>query len=273
MRPSLVKFAPWGIACLTALAILVGYAPALSGGLFYDDLANLSVLGTLDDSNAALHFVFGGDAGPLGRPLALASFLPHAEGWPDNSTQILLLNVILHILNAGLLCLLGYWLLGLRGITDPVRRVYIALSAAGLWAVMPLLASTSLIAVQRMTGLSTFFGLLGLLAFVRGFYWLSGHPRRALFLQAGGLALGTSLAALSKENGLLIPVFALVIEGVLLRSLPAAAIFGRLRRGALWMALFVLVALLLKSVTGSLGAADFRGFTLGERLLTEAGRL
>lgn len=250
--------------------VFMAYAPGLTGSLFYDDFSNLNALAGIDNLSAAWDFIISGlaDTNGTGRPLALATFLPHAGGWPNNSSEVLLVNVIIHIVNAGLLFLLTYQILRLKGDNTETRVYLISLNAALLWAVLPLLASTSLIAVQRMTGLAALVGLTGLVVFLRGYF--IQDPRQAAWMQFVGLSLGTILAMLSKENGVLIPVYALVIDSVLLQQQSATQ--KRLflfRRVALWMTLLALL-LYLSPIHLNWFELDLRrGWTAFERMQTE----
>ena len=151
---TLTKLA-WVLLC--AVAVLLLYLPATSGALYYDDYSNLQGLEQISSWSSAWQFVFGGHAGPLGRPLALSTFLPYSSGWPENAQAILIANVLLHCCNFVLLVMLGQLLIERISLVDCHLHFRIALGAAVLWAVIPLLASTSLIAVQRMTGLAAFF--------------------------------------------------------------------------------------------------------------------
>lgn len=260
----------WTLPLVIALMTCFAYEQGVSGSLFYDDHSNLAKLATLETPAQAKAFVLDGASGPLGRSLALASFLPHAEGWPDSSLNARRINVLIHLCNAALLWALGFALLQLLrpGSSQPV--FFISLTAAALWLVMPLLASTSLITVQRMTSLAAFFGLLGLLAYVHAYSLLDKRPTLALLLQFGGLGLGTLLAMLCKENGVLIPVFALAIEALLASRNPSTAAFRRLRLSLLGLALLSILGYLLSRLPSALYAETHRGFSVVERLLTES---
>ncbi|NIR61769.1 MAG: tetratricopeptide repeat protein, partial [Gammaproteobacteria bacterium] len=69
--------------------------------------------------------------------------------------------------------------------------------------------------VQRMAELSTLFVLLGMVGYVYGRRRLESAPRQAYALMGAAVVLGTGLAALSKENGALLPLLLLVLEGTL----------------------------------------------------------
>ena len=245
------------------------YSPGLSGSLFYDDRANLDALSTIDGWDEGKNFVLGGQAGPLGRPVALATFLLHADGWPDTLSDALRFNVLLHIANAGLLLVLGYLCLQLH---DPVKRkanYYIALSAASIWMVMPVLASTSLIAVQRMTGLATFFGLVGLIIFVGAYRLQVRQPGLALVVQMLGLGIGTLLSMLSKETGALIPVYALLIDSLLLKHVSVITTYQRIRTVLLWICLLAILYFLSPFFRDWTAAHPYREFTPTDRLMTQ----
>jgi hypothetical protein len=253
-----------------AALIYLAYQPGVTGALYYDDYANLEGLANIASLGDAIRFVTSGFAGPLGRPIALASFLPHADGWPDNGVEILRTNTLIHIANGLLLGLLGYLILCLRDPGNRNRTFWIAFSAALLWASLPLLASTSLIAIQRMTSLAATFGLLGLIGFVAGLLLQAQRPRTALTLQLGALGTGTFLAILSKENGALILVFALLIDTLLLRDLADGnPTLVRWRRRLLGLGLAAILFYISPLKQDWFTVIDFRGFSPWERLQTE----
>src|SRR5690554_5467874 len=143
-----------GVVIVVAL-----YSQGWSGRWQFDDHANLAPL--LDvfgngriDWESAFDFVFSGGAGPLGRPVSLASFLIDGSTWPISPSSMLYTNSLLHVINGLLLCAL--WLAVLRQLPE-VRNNYrwIAVVAAILWMLQPLLASGVLMPVQRMTLLSS----------------------------------------------------------------------------------------------------------------------
>lgn len=258
-----------GILVMGAVLLYAAYAPGLTGALYYDDYANLERLSGASTREGAYYFVRSGEAGPLGRPVALASFLPHAGDWPNNSVDVLRVNVLIHIANALLLGLLAYLILRLRSTRRDPRVFWIAFGAALLWASLPMLASTSLIAIQRMTGLAALFGLLGLLGFVAGYFIQRTRPLIAFLVQMGALGSGTLLALLSKENGALIPVFALLIDVLLPRQLPGPDRLRLLRRGLLALPLLLLLFYLSPLQRNWFEVIDFRGFSPWERLQTQ----
>src|SRR5690554_5591001 len=232
------------VACAALVLLWWVYAPALTGAQFYDDFGNLEGLNHVTTPEAQKQFVFGGKSGPLGRPVALATFLPHASGWPANGPEILAVNVGIHVANVALVGVLGYLCLGLAGFGGPARRSWIAFGAAFLWGAMPLLASTSLIIIQRMTSLAAFFSLLGLIGFVAAYRLQAARPLLGFVLQFGALGAGTLLAMYNKENGALTPLFALVIHTLLAPKTLTDRRLAFLQTLLLWSALIAILAYL-----------------------------
>ncbi|HSR64860.1 MAG TPA: tetratricopeptide repeat protein, partial [Xanthomonadaceae bacterium] len=228
----------WPLPALLALlfATWLAYAPGLSGGFLFDDYVNLDALGAtgpVHDGAAFWRYLTSGSADPIGRPLALLSFLLDGRDWPADPAPFLRTNLFLHLANGALLFAL-LRLLGRRLDGPGARTEAIALFAAGLWLLHPLFVSTTLYIVQREAMLPATFTLLGLLAWVHGRTRLDAGARRAgLAWMLGGLALGTALAMLSKANGILLPLLAWVLEATVLRAgaarpLPRAFRFGAL---------------------------------------------
>jgi predicted negative regulator of RcsB-dependent stress response len=247
------------------------YSPGLGGAFLLDDVSNLSGLRTVDDTISALNFMFSGTAGPLGRPLALATFLPQADAWGQSAAPFLTVNILIHLANA---CVLAFVLYRLS-IASQVREssaLIAAAASAAAWLLMPLLASSSLMIVQRMTTLSALFGLLGLAAYLWARQSIHQSPGRALTGMSISLAAGTTLAVLSKENGALLPTFVLVMESTILTR-PSSIKLSRWRAWTaifLWLPTLFILAYLLLRVPYSPALILRRDFTAWERLLTES---
>lgn len=215
------KLTPFFIICLAAGFATYIYSYAWSGGWYFDDHANLSALlkvygsGNIDWA-FAFEFVFSGDAGPLGRPISLASFLIDGSTWPGSPGAMLYTNSLLHAMNALLLC--GLWLAVLRQrADDQSRNCWIAIAAAALWLIQPLLASGVLMAVQRMTLLSSSFMLLGIWLYVLGRERIETKPIQAWILILFGVLGGTLLGVFSKEQAVILPLLLWTLERWILR--------------------------------------------------------
>ena len=256
--------------CLLAGLGFVVYAPALGGGFLLDDASNLSGLAKVDDLNSALVFIFSGDAGPLGRAIALATFALQAEAWGTSAEPFILVNILIHLTNGGLLC----WVLDRLSTQSQIpqeRRQLVVIAAAAIWLLMPLLASASLMIVQRMTTLSATFVLLGLGGYLHARGAIERAPRKSLMLMSVCLVIPTALAVLTKESGALLPVYALVLEATVLPR-PLAAH----RSWKIWKYIFLVaptvaiacyIALRVPYAPSTVLARDFTGW---ERLMTEA---
>lgn len=259
-----------GLVVLLALvALYLVYQQGLSGPLFYDDFANLEGLANISGWESAWQFIVNGMAGPLGRPVALASFALQSGAWPENSAALLQFNIIIHVINAVLIGLLGYACVRVADARmAPAKVFWAAFLAAALWAGLPLLASTSLITVQRMTGLAALFSLVGLIGYVWAYRLYAHNPVKALVVQMALLGIGTLLSMLAKENGALTPLYALVIDFILRGS----ALRGgrhwaeRTRFAILLLGLVVILVFLSPIARDYLSVSETRGYSVLQRL-------
>ena len=273
------RYRTWaGLIVLLLIAWCV-YLPGLSGGFLFDDFINLSSLGSsgpIRDWPNFWRYLSSGTADPIGRPLALLSFLIDARDWPADPRPFLRTNILLHLLNGallfGLLRRLGRLLDASASRNDAV-----ALLAAGLWMLHPLFVSTTLYVVQREAMLPTSFVLLGLSAFTIGrtrFAESDGASGAAWMVL--GIGLGSALAMACKANGILLPMLSWVLEATVFRAglpaLPGKDSANRLFR--LELMLLVLPSLLVLAYLGSFlphwnEVPGDRDWTIGQRLLTE----
>lgn len=253
------------------LLCLGAYWIGLNGPFLMDDFTNLPALreyGGVRNLETLRLYLFNGIAGPTGRPLSLLSFLIDGNAWPADPRPFKYTNLLLHLLTGCLLLWLAFRL-ALRHGRSEAEAGWVALLVVGFWLLHPLNVSTTLYVVQRMAILSALFCVAGLLAYVHGRSLLAVRARRGYVWMSAGLILGTLLAVLSKENGALLPVLALVLEGTVLAD-------DRERRPSRgWQALFLwlptlalLAYLVYLGVTGH--AYVLRSFTVSERLLTES---
>lgn len=257
-----------GTFALILLVAWSSYSPGFNGTLLFDDRANLDGLTNAHTGTDVLSFIFGGEAGPTGRPLALASFALQRQHWPSDLRPLLKTNVALH-LGTGVAVFL--FALGLARAIQHSNAEWIALLTSCLWLLSPFLATTPLMLIQRMAVLAGLFIFSGLAAYVWGRIYYNTHPFAGGLLIGFGILLGTSLATLSKENGALLPLLALVTELTLLRH--AIPLSSRTVRAFQWVALGLptaLVILYLGMKTPALfEPAGLRSFTLNERFSTQ----
>jgi hypothetical protein len=266
------------LACL--LAVIV-YYPGLSGDYAFDDIHNLVTNPRLEMRELNLDTLqtasFSSGAGKLKRPVSMFTFALNRYFFGVNPWSYKVINLSIHLLTG----LALYWLARLlvtshRRLNDPslpaAAEVWLPLAVCALWLVHPLNLTGVLYVVQRMTSLAALFTVLGLCFYLVGRRRLlegrSGWP----WIFGGLLGLG-SLAVLSKENGILLPGYMLVIEMALFRFRGPD---GRMDRGvATFFGVFLLlpallVVVLLMQSGYLLDGYSGRDFTLTERVMTQA---
>lgn len=261
--------------CLLLLAVVFAYVPGLGGPFVFDDFGSIKPLGDLGgvrDWTTFKAFVFGGNAGPTGRPLALLTFLLDGNNWPTDPWPFKRTNLVIHGLNGLVLGVIVSQLGAALGYDRQKARV-VALVTAGVWLLHPFLVSTTLYAVQRMAQLSTLFVLLGIAGYLKGRTFLNSNPRQAYIVMSVAVAGATLLAMLSKENGILLPL----LIGVLEITVFATARHSSLQINRFWLWLFVVAPTLV--IVLYLGEKVVRGdffdvvmprdFSMYERLLTQ----
>lgn len=220
LKPSYIWTTSAGGWLLLFVAVLFVYWPGLNGPFLFDDFGSLSALGDMGgvrNWESFKMFVFGGHAGPTGRPLALLSFLLDGNNWPTDALPFKRTNLLVHCLNGMLIGLIAFRILGLLGM-DRQRSQYLALISAACWLLHPFLVSTTLYAVQRMAQLSTLFVLLGITLHLRFRTSLDQNRPRAYLKMSISLVACTVLAVLSKENGALLPLLVGVLEATIFAS-------------------------------------------------------
>lgn len=251
---------------LLLLCTVYLYYPALFSPFYLDDFSNLLEL-TEVENNGFSYYIFSGFSGPSGRPLALLTFALQYPAWPDDPAMFKAVNLAIHCANGILV-----WLISARLIAPleqgRARRRIFALLTTAVWLLHPMQLSTVLYVVQRMTLLSSFFTLTGLWAYL---YYRDGiagrHDPRAYLRLMAPVAASLILAILSKENGILLLLYIIVIEKTLFSNSAAG-----LKNGFLFVLALPLVALLvylLAGLDGIMASYDWRPFSMTERLLTQ----
>ena len=238
--------------------------PGLSGPLVFDDSQSLAPL-LSEKTDDYANIIFGDYSGPLGRSVSMASFvLNHWISGKIIPYELKVTNLILHLSNGVLLYILTTILLKMF---YPKHYNYLALAVTALWLLNPVNISTTLYIVQRMALLSCFFVLLGCLVYTLA----RTNALRPKSLGYGLVLACWTLAALSKENGLLLPIFILLIEACCFDFLLPKIKNSRTLK-------YTVPVLMLTLVLGGIavikhaGLIDYstREFTLSERLFTQA---
>ena len=195
------------------------YLPAASGPYLSDDYPNLvnndKILLTEISFQTIKEAVFSSSSSLFGRPLSVLSFtINYTLAGNKDPYFVKITNILIHIITGIGIFILTRLLLT-RLITGASRENEliqpVSLFVTTFWLLHPLHVSTVLYSVQRMTLLSAFFIVYGLITYIK----LREHTvkyNRHYPLLITSLVLFTALAFLSKENGALLPVFALLVE-------------------------------------------------------------
>lgn len=282
---------------LTSVAIIViislgtlVYLPGLSGPYVFDDYSNLlkndfikiKVLSAESLKNAA----FSLQAGPLRRPLAMASFALnyYFAGGFSNPLYFKVSNLVIHLVNGLLVFWLSHLVLlrlscaqtricGWLNDLDTHKRIVIAALCALLWVLHPMQLTTVLYVVQRMTELSALFTLFGLVCYLKGRVALLTGNKIGYGLIAIGVFGSGTLGAFSKENAVLLPIFILAFEGILFKQeAPWRYWYSLSSRTKLLMSLTAAIGLaviIFYVIQYALGGYTTRDFTIIERTLTQ----
>ncbi len=188
---------------LTITSII--YMPALNSGFFLDDFPNLSRLAEIEQYGYG-YYIFDGASSIMGRPLSLFSFSLQHAAWPQNPYVFKLVNLIIHLINGVLISLICSFVANYLSLSFKEKYFFI-FSIACLWMLHPIQLTTTLYFVQRMTELSAFFTLLGVLYYLYERRNLSPDKTWPVYLRTGLiLTILMVLAILSKENGILLPL-------------------------------------------------------------------
>lgn len=262
-------------AWIAILALLLAaMAPGLNGGFFFDDNANIV-------QNEQVHIqsltpdvlknsISSPAAGPLGRPVSVLSFALTHYFFGLDPFAFKAINLALHAMNGLLVAWFASLLLrALPGAPLPEKtRAWLPLWVAAIWLVHPINIMPVMLSVQRMTLLSGMFMLLALISHLKA----STHTEKGAKLSwlAAGWMVFWPLSVLSKETGLLFPLYVLAITFL---PQPASGSSTQMRVFAASGFLILAIGLAMLSYLGwgwLDGAYAMRPFSLAERLMTES---
>ncbi len=209
------------VAC--TLAVTVAYSPGLNGPFIADDYPNFifNDLVRVDAlTGEKLYWSLTSNrSGPLHRPLPALSFGLNyffADGTFDRF-HFKVTNLVIHLLTAFVAFALVRLLVRHKGGALSPNATLIAAVAVGIWAVHPLQLTNVLYVVQRMNAMAGLAVIFGLWVYCQGRARLAQGQPGAWSRMIGGLIVGTALGLACKENAILLPAFALVIEVTLFR--------------------------------------------------------
>ena len=262
-----------GIASGIAVAFLltvICYWPSLGGPFLFDDIPNLELLGERGGLTSVANyaeFILSAQSGPLGRPLSLASFALDGQAWPTDPRPFRITNLIIHLVNGLLVFLLARLIFSTSYKRETAEKL--ALLCVTLWLLHPMLVSTTAYIIQRMAQLSSLFTLAGLLSYIHGRKYLPDRPLQGWAWILVGMGMFGSLALLSKETGILLPFYALVIEITVFNSTNIAWRQRAALIAVFCMPLLALTGYMALTWDAQLAGFELRPFTMEERLLTQ----
>lgn len=259
-----------GLTAVLALVVLAMYWAGLSGAFLLDDTPNLGVISQLPANPSfgdILNLAGTGFAGTFGRSVSIFSFLLQYESWPD-PRNFKFVNVLIHLIN-GCLVALCCALIGQQWRKRRIPALMLA-AVAFLWLAHPIQVSTVLYVVQRMTLLSASFTLLSIVFYLLGRRCLQNEDNaRGSALMILGLGVFALLSVLSKENGVLIYLYVIVLEFTLFANEEPPIWLQRFRRGLLPAVLLVAVAGAIFVMPSLLEGYALKPFSFSERVLTQ----
>ncbi len=262
------KQLPYLLLIFSLLFIYVIYSWGFSGALYYDDFRPLSGLANIHDLNSALFYIFNESSGPLGRPISMLSFLLNVNDWDQNLSGFFQTNTMIHLFNGILVFFISYKVFNLI-YSQSEKNKWLALAVSSLWLISPILVSTQLIAVQRMASLSALFVFAGVLGYLKGLEVQKQRPTLGLCIQFGSIFIFTLLAMFSKENGILLPIFTLVLEYTIVQRYYSIQKFKKLRFSLFSACLIIILGYLLSTIPHAEVGYSVRNYTLYERIITQ----
>lgn len=274
------------ISVLLLITVLI-YWPGLSGGFVFDDFGNLVNNPAFAPGAVHDHFraaIWSSSSGPTGRPISMFTFA--LQDWfmdPAHGLQpwpLKFVNVLIHVVNGLLIYLITRSVLcflfeGQKKLTDSdpwlIEPATLALLITAAWLFSPMQLTAVLYVIQRMESLSAFFVLSGLLLYWQGRIRLIAGESGAWWRILVGLLGGTVLAVLAKETGVILPVYAFLLELLVLRGLGERRVKPKLV--VLYLLILVVPGIIgvLYTLPGAINGTSYAGrpFDLAERLWTE----
>ncbi|MGF1528861.1 MAG: hypothetical protein ACFCBW_19030 [Candidatus Competibacterales bacterium] len=258
------------------------YYPGITGRFIFDDIPNLEPLTRIVDINSyqTILFVFDGHSSIFGRPLSLASFLINKDSWPNNPSDFIHVNILLHCLNSILFFYFCYIISGFfhypknQTINDIKKRLFFSFVATLVWCLNPLLATSTLLVIQRMTLLSGLFTILALIFYTKARKTLNEKPYRSYIYMICALFTCGLLGLLSKENIIVLTFYIFLLETLIfnLKDQPTKRIQ---KTHTTWVTLLFMIPVIIMATylyvgyQGIINGYSIRDFNLYERLITQ----
>lgn len=279
MQQRLTYLALGTVICIVTFFI---YQPGLEGRFIFDDAVNIVANKKLQiDSLSVSQLVqaaTSADSGLLKRPVSYISFALNYYFTGLDPYYFKLINVIIHILNGIGLLFLSFLTLSALKKTRHIHItndhiMYISIISSAIWLFHPINLTSVLYVVQRMNSLAAFFTILGIISYLLG--------RLRTLDNKGGMTpilfsyfIFWPLAALSKENGFLLPFFIFLFELIIFRFNASTRTTKKLI-SSIHISLYVVVGfgvaiMIVQNPNWITSTYMGRDFSLAERLLTES---
>ena len=278
------------VVMIVAIAILVGaYWPGLDGPFLFDDHGN--ILRNPGVRMQELSWEYVREAGlstygqlTIQRPLARISYALNYYFADKQFDQLHFksTNLTIHVVNGLLLWYLMTLLLRALRLRGDAHAVAInreplwnwfPVVVAVVWMLHPIQLTSILYVVQRMTSMAGTGVLVGVALFTYGRLRLEQARSRGMTTMVLGVGFGTILGVASKENAILTPLFAGLIELFFFnRQTLQASARRKLRNLYVLVFGFMAAAVLLIAVNSFhhiMSSYEIRNFTPLERLMTQ----
>ena len=196
---------------------LAAFWPGVSGGFLFDDYHNIVTNSFIQIKELSFDSLWRASKGYSDhtRQLAMVSFALNAYWAGIHPWAYKVTGLLVHAVNAMLVYALALRLLAFSPRIQAAHRPMAALALALIWALHPLQVSSALYVVQRMETLCFTFLFIALLLYLRIRCQQIGGERVGLW-QWPALLASFVLAALFKENAVLLPLFTLALEASVL---------------------------------------------------------
>lgn len=273
---------PYAFLCVTSIVTILIYLPGLAGPFLFDDRGSIVLNPAVQPESLSIDALraawFGNHSGPLGRPISSLSFALNYLAHGLDPVGFKFTNLLLHVISGLVLFVFLAQLLNALarasapGECRPLDMRWTAAIAASLWLLHPFLVSTVLYAVQRMAILSALFCFAGLATYTHGRLRLINGQAGGTWA-IGGVILFTAMAALSKENGVLLPLYCLLCEVFVLKFRASNASSQHLLRLGWGMIVALstigLIWALHRYLPGVISGYENRPFSFEERVLSQ----
>lgn len=196
---------------------LAAFWPGVSGGFLLDDYHNIVTNSFIQIKELSFDSLWRASKGYSDhtRQLAMVSFALNAYWAGIHPWAYKVTGLLVHAFNAVLVYGLALRLFAFSPRIQAAHRPMAALALALVWALHPIQVSSALYVVQRMETLCFTFLFIALLLYLRIRCQQIGGERVGLW-QWPALLASFVLAALFKENAVLLPLFTLALEASVL---------------------------------------------------------